>query len=231
MQIPGWWISAVERLYQDNYHYIMFRGQRCDGFEMTRGMKQGCPLSAILFIYVFDLFLKALITELHLIDGIVCGVADDVGIVLDNLFSQVPVVIRVACSWAKASSMHLNLKKCVIVPLFAFLLVDLRDRIDFCIPGAKDFLIASYAKYLGVLIGPGAEDEAWTAALAKYFKAAMSLKSRHPSLMTLTRLYNMEVLPILSWQAQLRKPSKKAYEVESYVLRAITNYPFTAFHG
>ena len=38
----------------------------------------------------------------------------------------------------------------------------------------------------------------------------------------------MEVFPILSWQAQLRRPSVKALEVEKYVLQAITSYPFSS---
>ena len=52
---------------------------------MTRGVKQGCPLSAILFVFIFDLLLKALIRDLNLIDGVVVGVADDVAVALEDM--------------------------------------------------------------------------------------------------------------------------------------------------
>ena len=79
MNAPDWWVNAVKALYEANYHYILWQGVRYEGFEFYRGVKQGCPLSAILFVYIFDMCIKCLVSVLRDNENLVCAVADDVG--------------------------------------------------------------------------------------------------------------------------------------------------------
>ena len=88
--------------------------------------------------------------------------------------------------------------------------------------------MATFAKYLGVMVGPEADTQAREEALNKYLSAAMALKCRHPPILSCARIYNMEILPILSWQAQVRAPNKRALDIEKYVLQSITGYPYTS---
>ena len=61
------------------------------------------------------------------------------------------------------------------------------------VPGAAAFLIATFAKYLGVMVGPEADAQAWEEALNKYLSAAMALTCRHPPVLSCARIYNMEM--------------------------------------
>ena len=83
MKIPDWWINAARSLHENKYNFLLFRGRRYPGSSMTRGVKQGCPLSAILFVFIFDMAIRALCQTLGAQNNIVAAVADDIGMVLE----------------------------------------------------------------------------------------------------------------------------------------------------
>ena len=57
---PLWLRRFVEALYRSNFCQIVMGGARYEGFTITRGIRQGCPLSPLLFAIVTDLFLRGL---------------------------------------------------------------------------------------------------------------------------------------------------------------------------
>ena len=128
--------------------------------------------------------------------------------------------------WESASGMGLNIVKCTLVPLFAFLLDDLRERIGEAAPLAAQFVIAKIAKYLGTHLGPGAKKVSWKRCLAKYLKQAMILKAKRPPLIPLAKLYNSDIFSILMYQGQFWEPPGEALKMEKYVLMSILGFPF-----
>ena len=48
-------IRWIKTLYHKSSSYIKNNGYISEGFEATRGVKQGCPLSALLFILVAEI--------------------------------------------------------------------------------------------------------------------------------------------------------------------------------
>ena len=47
--IPGWILQFIKILYTNNFCYIAFNGSRYKGFVLSRGVRQGYPLSPLLF--------------------------------------------------------------------------------------------------------------------------------------------------------------------------------------
>ena len=95
MKADSEWIDAVQLLYQNNYHYILWQGIKYEGFEFSRGVEQGCPLSAIIFVYIFDMVVRALFQTLGTQFSLVAAVADDLGLVLGDLWVQMPKIIKI----------------------------------------------------------------------------------------------------------------------------------------
>eukprot|EP00959_Pyramimonas_sp_CCMP1952_P159405 3333926-Pyramimonas_sp.AAC.1 len=54
MLIPEYVVDAVQQLYRDIYTSIRLGGGTFRGYHITRGIKQGCPLSGVLFALAAD---------------------------------------------------------------------------------------------------------------------------------------------------------------------------------
>ena len=57
---PEWVLRAVVILYLDNFCQICMGGSKFSGFNISRGIRQGCPLSPLLFAAATDLMLRRL---------------------------------------------------------------------------------------------------------------------------------------------------------------------------
>ena len=60
-QLPPGLIHAIQSLYQGNQHYIKAKGGIYKAFTATGGVRQGCPLSPLLFAIVADVLLRKLV--------------------------------------------------------------------------------------------------------------------------------------------------------------------------
>ena len=87
------------------------------GFAVGPGIRQGCPLSPVLFAAVVDLLLRMLRARLGP-DVCIRAFADDVGIVLTDVRSQLPLLARALREFGSISGMHINLPKTVGIPLW-----------------------------------------------------------------------------------------------------------------
>ena len=79
---PIWLTRFVKGLYTNNRCCIAAGGRRSDGFAMEAGIRQGCPLSPLLFAVVADLLLCRL--QRLLPAAMIRAYADDIALVLSD---------------------------------------------------------------------------------------------------------------------------------------------------
>jgi len=124
------------------------------GFTFYRWVKLGDPLSAMLFVLFFDMCIKCVKEALDPANNMVCGVGDDIGLALEGIWTQVPIVLKHLRNSTLASSVELNLHKCGFVPLCICVEAETRKRLAERIPGATKFIVANMCAVFRRMVGP-----------------------------------------------------------------------------
>ena len=108
-------LNFVGALYDNNQCTIMHRGRSFPGFAMTSGVRQGCPLSPLLYALAADALLEKISVSLP--EVFVRAYADDTAVVLTDFWRQAPVLANIFETFADLSCLRLNTAKSVIIPL------------------------------------------------------------------------------------------------------------------
>ena len=58
MGLPPNWIRALTFFYQDSSHFLQHEGSKIFMFNVQSGVRQGCPLSPVLFALALDPFIR-----------------------------------------------------------------------------------------------------------------------------------------------------------------------------
>ena len=64
MGLPGWLLNFVGALYSNNHCQLVVGGGRHEGFDMKAGIRQGCPLSPLIFAVTADPLLRRMARRL-----------------------------------------------------------------------------------------------------------------------------------------------------------------------
>ena len=86
--LPANFIEAIKLLYKDNNHLLRLHGQLFDGPSVHSGVRQGCPLSGILFAICADVLLRQIRSRLNGVDEVARAFADDTAVVVEDFFSS-----------------------------------------------------------------------------------------------------------------------------------------------
>ena len=115
---PNWLLRFIVVLYQRNFCYIVLDGARFDGFTISRGIRQGCPLSPLLFAVASDLLIRRL--QRLLPKGCIRAYADDTAVVIPDGCGNLACLEIIFTDYADVSGLALNIAKTCYVPLFHF---------------------------------------------------------------------------------------------------------------
>ena len=110
-------LRVVRRLYQDGHCEVASGGAHWPGFPMNSGIRQGCPLSPMLFAVVMDILLRAIPRALNT-ESHHWAFADDVGVVMSSAREQLPALRNLLTRFGSISGMEVNIKKTVVIPLW-----------------------------------------------------------------------------------------------------------------
>ena len=157
------------------------------------------------------------------------GYADDLAMVLHNLWREAPCIAVLFDTIAAISCLRLNGKKCVIIPLWRFNVESVQKLLRECVPSWKDFRIEVKAKYLGDIIGPGSDKDGWSESLCKYLQRCRIVRSSGLTFMSKAILYKMLAISVTQFQAQLRMPPPSFRATERTGIFLSIGGPFNAY--
>ena len=87
MGAPPHILNLVAALYLDDSCVISINGRQFQGFDVGTGIRQGCPLSPLLFAFTGDLLLRRLVRLLP--DATLRMYANDLAMVLHRVLDRI----------------------------------------------------------------------------------------------------------------------------------------------
>ena len=167
----------MRHTYQNNTHYIRVKGNVYPSFCTSSGVRQGCPLSLVLFAIVADVLLRRLHTCLpHCMTR---AFADDTCMITPCFAKDAPAIMHMFKEFASISNLQLNLEKTVLVPLWPSSTMSIRRWLRDDFPSWAAVEIAWSAKYLGMYIGPDRGTRSWARPCEKFRERVLALASLH----------------------------------------------------
>ena len=224
LQVPAGVRAAVRALYAGQSCCLSMAGRWWEGFRITAGIRQGCPLSPLLYVLVTEPFNRQL-DRMESRRGR-CTFADDLAYVGARGRQAWPLLQRLFQSLAAASGLHLNVSKTVLLPLWTWRQRAAEELWTEVVPAWSRVRVAYAGTYLGFEVGPAAADTSWTAPLRKYREAVCSWVARAPGLHLMILAYNTFVLSKLQYVAQLHGIPPGWDELEGWAIRRLFPGPF-----
>ena len=114
--IPNF-VTRIRKFDKNCVHFGRMSGVVQVLFTALSGTKQGCPMSASLFIYAINPFLNKL-TSCSVPRTVYGAFADDIGAVVGDLFQAMPKLAEAFAMFARHSGLHLKISKTILIPLW-----------------------------------------------------------------------------------------------------------------
>jgi len=197
--LPPAWITMIQHFYKDNRQFVGEGDNH--SFLAEVGIRQGCPLSPLIFAVVADLLLRRLEDTLQG-RGEVKAFADDTAVILKNI-EVLEVLMDEFGIYAGFFNLHLNLSKTVVIPLFfPGELQRATAWIEAHVPSSRGMKIEDRATYLGIELGPGAGRAGWEAPTRKFRERSFLWKDKGMGIFYSIRAYKIFCVSILQFYLQ-----------------------------
>lgn len=110
---PNSVVNYVRALYNDSKCKICTLGKVSEGFEVTSGVRQGCPLSPFLFVISVDILLRKLCRALP--DSCIRAFADDIGTVVVDWWRSQKEIFNIFEEFRGFSGLELSIPKTALI--------------------------------------------------------------------------------------------------------------------
>jgi len=226
MQLPSAYIFAILSLYNECVHFVCIKGRTFGSFVMSCGVKQGCPMSSVLFALCLDPWIRYVCWLLPPEVAHIKFYADDLNAVLFNTKKSFGILFEALLLLGRATNLHLNYGKCIFVPLWVVNYDRLRDWFESVNVLCTRFKIQNYAKLLGIFVGPGASDRIWTESLLKLHERSYYVKDCGLGFTKSIFLFNQIAFPVLSYIASLCPPNKQVLQAYHSAMQRFVRGPW-----
>ena len=221
--LPQSAITLLTSLYSNSRCEVKQGNTTAPGFALETGVRQGCPLSPLLYATVAEVMLDMIE---HQCPGTLARCyADDTALVLNNFWAEAPTLMRIFQDFSQISGLHLNLRKCIIMPLDEGGIDDFKAQLQQQLPAWKDMQISRSGKYLGFCVGPDKGDSSWEEPTEKFLKRCALWGAQGTGLFYQTTAYNTFALSTLTYISQLESPPAVTLEAELKGLRTVIKGP------
>lgn len=164
---PSWLCDLVFSLFSGGDALLSVGSASEKRIVMGAGIRQGCPAIGTLWAIAFDPILRGLNDAPNNgTTATVCGFVDDVGAAVNDLVKAIRMVVAYFKVVSLAAGLKLNLGKTQVLNLSHCCDRELGGRMS--ARGITGVKVSDFAKYLGVLLGPGVERERWKAQAARF---------------------------------------------------------------
>jgi len=199
--LPANVMNFIRIMYNNNRCTIRIQGEDFPGFAMEGGVRQGRPLSPLLFAVCVDLLLRRL---QHDIPGItVRAFADDIASIVHDWWAHGPAMEKLFSEFASISNLCLNISKTVCMPLWPKGADELKESLATFIPSWAQVKIDSKGSYLGFAVGPGSTNLSWVKPLEKFQTRVRQWSKLGKGMQFGAMAYNTFALSTLLFIAQL----------------------------
>ena len=221
--LPPSTLSFINSIYDHNFCSIMFKGNLYEGFGMECGVRQGCPISPLLFAAAVDVLIRRLQQKIP--TGHIRAFADDIGLVAEDWARDCGVAYKVFKEFASMSGLDLNIPKTVLIPLWPGGVKEARDKLQRGGSDWKDLKVTESGMYLGFKSGPGKADSSWDSPTAKFKSRVGKWREVKAGAQFATLAYNTFALSTLQFIAQLENPPAATLDAELSGLKATVGGP------
>ena len=223
MGLPAELLNIITTLYHNNWCWLVVGGGQHPGFYVESGIRQGCPLSPVLFAIVADLLLRRIRRAVP--GALTRAYADDIALVLRDWRESAPVLASLLAEYGTISGLELNMDKCVWVDLAETSPALARSAVQQELPQWGGMHFDDSAKYLGVYLGPGRAAKSWEKPMRKYLERSSFWGQAGGGLHVAALAYSVYVLPVLSFVAQLEDLPPGWEDLEARCMKNLVRCP------
>ena len=178
MRMPEWCLRALKAAYRSQRMAFELSGFRGEWFSLTRGLRQGCPCSGVLFALALDPIARWMIMSLPPSGSLLSLYADDIAIVIEELDC---IIARLLNEFARilalAAGLQISYGKSVFTPLHHDGVGCIRAPLCEIASKWRQCREEVFYEYLGFVVGPGMSGHVFEKGIKKLEARAAVIRS------------------------------------------------------